>query len=154
MSPIPVFFVISYGPTQTRISLDGAKMIEEFHSHSDPMSFRDSYKNTTWISSVERTRSLKMGTSFSQRGNWLHCSVLLITVERWVPAACDWMMELMTVWQCWCDDECGWYSSLLFPSMSPLCYSGVVLMVDPKTRREEGTQVWLRSCWRTAWVNW
>ena len=27
-----------------------------------------------------------------------------------------------------------------------------VLMVDPKTRREEGAQVWLRSRWRTALV--
>ena len=82
MYPILVFSVISYGLIQTRISLDGVKMIEESHSHLDPMSFLDSYKNTIWISSAERIRSSRMDTSFSQRGNWSRCSLLLITVER------------------------------------------------------------------------
>jgi len=46
--PIQVSSVISCGPIPTRISLDGVRMIEVFHSRLDPMSFLDSCKNTTW----------------------------------------------------------------------------------------------------------
>ena len=37
------------GPIRTRISLAGARTIAEFLSLLDPTSFRDSYRNMTWI---------------------------------------------------------------------------------------------------------
>ncbi len=44
-----VCFATSSGLTQTRISLDGAKMTVVYHSPSGPTSYLDSYRSMIWI---------------------------------------------------------------------------------------------------------
>jgi hypothetical protein len=48
-SPTAVFSAISYGLTQTRISLAGVRMTEVFRSRSVPMSYLASFRNMIWI---------------------------------------------------------------------------------------------------------
>lgn len=76
------YFAICYGLIQTRISPDGAKMIEASRSPLDPMWSPASSRNTTWISSAERIRSSRMAMSFSQNGSWSHSSARQITVAN------------------------------------------------------------------------
>ena len=95
-----VCFAICYGPTQTRISRDGQRMIEESRLRSVQTSSRDSCRNMIWISYVELIRYVAPCLMIHSTYNCGCYSGLISPIVTTLPLSLAWRLGCaLTVFQ-------------------------------------------------------